>query len=143
MAVAHKAGGIAPGATPKGNGMNNAGPIKAIEDCIASTERTIEAVERKRKIRNSERAAWIADLKMRLAHLHDALRIVQACTWRVIPPDGDIDHNDCVLVRRPKVDGTYSVAIGYKSVAAGWRVDNGTRPVTDFKEWCPIVAPAA
>ena len=51
--------------------------LKAIDTARAITARTMESVHRKRKIRDSERAAWLADLKERQRGLTLAYGIVK------------------------------------------------------------------
>ena len=60
--------------------------------------------------------------------------------WQTIPSDGNIDHNDCVLVRKRKPDGKWSVDIAYKAINGTWRAGNGAYSIDEarFGQWCPI-----
>lgn len=58
--------------------------------------------------------------------------------WQPIPKDGDIPHDDCVIVRRRNRSGKWGIEIAYRSVGNGWRVSGGEMPVTTFEEWFPI-----
>lgn len=52
--------------------------LKAIDTARAITARTQQSVHRKRKLRDSERAAWLADLAERQKGLAIAHAIVKA-----------------------------------------------------------------
>lgn len=58
--------------------------------------------------------------------------------WKQIPHNLDIPHNDCVIIRRPDNRGGWFIAISYKSISNGWRVENGAFGIEGFVEWVEI-----
>lgn len=59
-------------------------------------------------------------------------------TWKPIPRDLRIPHNDMIIVRKPNYSGGYNIELAYKSKEAGWRIGNGADSIDRFTEYTEI-----
>jgi len=58
--------------------------------------------------------------------------------WQDIPPNGEIDGWEQVLVRRPRHGGGWTVEIARKT-PSGWKTNSLTgRGIKGFTQWMPV-----